>query len=65
LSATEWELFRLQAIRAAGLEGHPKANEAYSHAWNVAGVYGKDEVLLYLVEYSEIVLGEHHAESFH
>ncbi len=58
MNATDWELFKFQAIRAAGLQGHPKANQLYADAWEMFGEYGKDEVLLGLVEMAEIVLGE-------
>lgn len=58
MSPNDWELFRYQAIKAAGLQGHPKANQLYSDAWEMFGQYGKDEVLVGLVEMAEIVLGE-------
>lgn len=58
MSSNEWELFKFQAIRAAGLQGHPKAERLYADAWEMFGEYGKDEVLLGLVEMAEIVLAE-------
>lgn len=58
MSATEWELFRIQAIKAAGLEGHPKANQLYADTWNMFGWCGKAEVLCALCDMAEIVLEE-------
>ena len=52
------ELFRVQAIRAVGLEGHPKANELYAQAWKNGHEGGEDEVLCHLADLAEIELGE-------
>lgn len=59
-STTDWELFRIQTIKAAGLEGHPKANEFYSWCWERYGHYGndaKEEILHAMCDMAEIELG--------
>ena len=56
--AIDWEIFRIQAIRAAGLEGHPKANDLYAVAWGSGYPGGRDEVLIHLVDLAEIFLEE-------
>lgn len=58
MNATDWDLFRIQAIKAAGLEGHPKAAELYSWCWERYGEYGKDEVLVALCDMAETVFSE-------
>jgi hypothetical protein len=58
MTATDWEIFRVQAIKAAGLEGHPKANELYSEAWNRCGWAGQVEVLICLCDLAEIEISE-------
>jgi len=45
MSALDWELFRIQSIKAVGLEGHPAANEAYALAWKLGHEGGVDEIL--------------------
>ncbi len=54
MDAADWELFKLQAIRAAGLEGNPKAEELYAWCWERYGSQGKDEVLLALCDLAEV-----------
>jgi hypothetical protein len=58
MNATDWELFKIQAIKAAGLEGHPQANIMYSWCWSVFGHAGKDEVLVALCDLAETILGD-------
>ena len=58
MDGTDWEIFRIQAIKAAGLEGHPKANELYEVAWGSGHEGGRDEVLIHLVDLAEIFLEE-------
>lgn len=60
MDAVDWELFRIQTIRAAGLEGHPRANEFYSWCWERYGHYGndaKEEILHAMCDMAEIELG--------
>jgi hypothetical protein len=54
----DYELFRVQAIRAAGLEGHPKANDLYEVAWGSGWEGGKEEVLCHLCDLAEMLLEE-------
>lgn len=56
MDATAWELFRIQAIKAVGLEGHPNADEAYSLAWKHGHEGGRDEVLNHLADIAESIL---------
>ena len=56
MTSTDWEIFRIQAIKAAGLEGHLKANTMYSWCWSVFGHAGKDEVLVALCGLAESIL---------
>lgn len=55
---TEWELFKMQAIKATGLYGHPKAEEAWDLAWQTGHEGGKDEVLIHLADIAEMILEE-------
>lgn len=54
--AFEYELFRIQAIKAAGLEGNPHANILYEMAWKNAWQFGKEEVLEHLCDMAETEL---------
>jgi hypothetical protein len=56
MDAIDWELFKIQTIRAAGLEGHPKAEELYAWCWERYGDVGRDEVLNALCDLAEIEL---------
>lgn len=56
MNSTDWELFRIQAIKSSGLEGHPKANEAYALAWKMGHEGGMGEVLHDLTDLAEIIL---------
>lgn len=56
MDAVAWELFRIQAIRAVGLEGHPHAAEAYCLAWKNGHEGGRDEVLVHLCGIAEMIL---------
>jgi hypothetical protein len=56
MTASDWEIFRINAIKAVGLEGHPLANETYSWCWRVFGSWGKDEVLCALADLAETIL---------
>ncbi len=56
MNAADWDLFRIQAIKAAGLRGHPQADEFYSWCWERYGDQGKDEVLNALCDLAEIEL---------
>jgi hypothetical protein len=54
MNFNSWELLRIQAIKAAGLEGHSKANELYYWCWAKFGRYGANEVLCALCDMAEI-----------
>jgi hypothetical protein len=56
LSPTDWEIFKFQAIKAVGLEGHPNAEAAYQLAWKNGHEGGKDEVLVHLWDIAESIL---------
>ena len=47
------ELFALEAIHACGLTGHPKANKAFTFAWNKGFEYS--EVLGILEELADLL----------
>lgn len=57
MDASEWSLFMVQAIRAAGLDGHPKAKELYELAWENGHEGGKEEVLNHLLDLADMELG--------
>lgn len=50
------EQFRLDAIEEVGLKGHPKADKAYSYAWQQGHHAGYSEVLSHLQDIAEVVL---------
>ena len=56
MDAIDWELFKIQAIRAVGLEGHKDAEEAYSLAWKNGHEGGKGEVIIHLCGIAEMIL---------
>ena len=56
MSALDWELFRIQSIKAVGLEGHPAANEAYALAWKLGHEGGVDEILNCFADIAEMIL---------
>lgn len=56
MTATDWELFKIQAIKAVGLEGHPRAEESYSLAWKYGFEGGVCEVLIHLDCIAEMIL---------
>jgi hypothetical protein len=56
MNATDWELFRLQALKAVGLDGHPNANEAYILAWKNGHEGGREEILNHLADIAESIL---------
>ena len=58
MQPTDYELFRIQAIRAVGLEGHPLANHLYKLAWDYGWQGGLDEVLHQLADLAEMELEE-------
>ena len=58
----DYELFRIQALKAVGLWGHPKANDLYEVAWASGYEGGKDEVLCHLADLAEMWLGEPNAK---
>lgn len=47
--------FRADAIRACGLEGHPKAQQAFNKAWEAKHADGMNEVIMELEELSELL----------
>jgi hypothetical protein len=48
--------FKADALEVAGLTGHPKADKVYSKAWENGHAYGYSEVLIHLLDLSELVL---------
>lgn len=56
MSSIDWELFRVQAIKAAGLEGHWFADEAWALAWKYGHEGGKEEILNSLMDIGEALL---------
>jgi hypothetical protein len=56
IDANDYELFRVQAIAAVGLAGHPKANALYALAWEYGWEGGSDEVLNCLADLAEMEL---------
>jgi hypothetical protein len=57
-----WEEFRTDAIKDAGLEGHPKAEYAYVLAWRGGWEGGPLEVMAHLRDIAKMLLGDEHAE---
>ncbi len=52
------ELFRIQAIKAAGLQGHPKASELFEQAFRNGHEGGVEEILNHLCDLAEMELGQ-------
>lgn len=55
-SSEKWDQFRVEAIRASGLWGHPMADQIYSEAFDRAGEFGIEEVFEHLDMMADIVL---------
>jgi hypothetical protein len=49
------EEFKADALHDVGLTGHPKADKAYALAWEHGHSGGLSEVLVYLVDFAELV----------
>ena len=49
-------LFKADAIKEAGLEGHPRAHKAYSMAWQRGHSSGYSDVMSALYEFAELLL---------
>lgn len=52
----DWEKFRGMALVETGLEGHPRADEAYALAWKTGHEGGKEEVLFHLRDIAKMIL---------
>lgn len=48
--------FKNDAIREAGLEGHPKAAQCWEKAWRLGKDNGNYSVIDWLMEFAEVVL---------
>jgi hypothetical protein len=48
--------FKNDAIREAGLEGHPKAEKCWEKAWETGHSSGNSEILFRLKEFAEVAL---------
>jgi len=48
--------FKVDALREAGLEGHPKADIVYRKAWEHGHASGLSDVVYWLQEFAEVVL---------
>lgn len=59
MTESDWEFFRFRALKAVGLLGHKKANEAYAQAWKHGYEGGADEVLAHLEDIAGMILGDH------
>jgi hypothetical protein len=51
------EIFRSDALKEVGLEGHECADRAYSYAWEQGHSCGYSEVFNYLLDIAEVILG--------
>jgi hypothetical protein len=52
----DWEEFREDAIKDAGLEGHPKAEEFYVLAWKTGHIGGPREIMAHLRDIAKMNL---------
>jgi hypothetical protein len=50
------EIFRNDAIEAAGLTGHPKADKLFHYAWREGHASGRCDVAIILCEIAELML---------
>ena len=48
--------FKADSIRAVGLEGHPKSEEAFAKAWEEGHSFGLNEVFSELQELADLML---------
>jgi hypothetical protein len=54
--AEYWETFRMDALKDAKLEGHPKADEFYALAWKHGHEGGPYEVMAHLRDIAKMNL---------
>lgn len=54
MNGAQWEYVRVKALRMAGLEGHPKADEAWAMAIKNGHEGGVEEILCHLFDLGEI-----------
>lgn len=52
-----YEAFRTDALEEAGLTGHPAADRAYSYAYDRGRSGGMNDIMVFLNEIAEVVLG--------
>jgi hypothetical protein len=52
------EEFKQDALKAAGLLGHPKADKAYSMAWADGHSSGYNDVFYYLERFADLLLND-------
>lgn len=49
-------MFKVDALQAVGLTTHPKADKAYSYAWEKGHASGYSEVFIHLQDIAEVLL---------
>ncbi len=57
LKVEKMQLFMKEALEECGLTGHPRADKAYSYAWEEGHSAGIAEVLSHLEEIADVLIG--------